>query len=249
MSETPRQRRRPSSSPRLRALRRLCLVLFGGAALVVAYQAVTWPPVSELAEKNPETSAFLERAARRLESEGRSRPTLRWVPLSAISREVQHAVIASEDMNFFTHGGFDWGELRVAAQETLQDGKRLRGASTLTQQLAKNLYLSPSRNPLRKLKEWLLTRQLESTLSKRRILELYLNVVELGDGVYGVENAARHYWGIPASALSRRQAVELAASLPAPRRWNPQSESKAYWRRVRSLEERVAGSGWIRRLL
>ncbi|MEM1245855.1 MAG: monofunctional biosynthetic peptidoglycan transglycosylase [Acidobacteriota bacterium] len=245
MPKTKRKRRRRRRSPPHR-FRRFAFLLGATLLVALAAQALTWPPVSELAQTDPHSTAFLERAAKRLAAEGRPRPELRWVPRSAIAVELQHAVVASEDMNFFSHSGFDWGEMRVAVEETLSDGKRLRGASTLTQQLAKNLYLSPSRNPLRKVKEVLLTRQIEAQLSKHRILEIYLNVVEFGDGIYGVENAARHYWGSSASSLSRQQAVELAASLPSPRRWNPASASKTYRSRVRSLEQRVAESEWLR---
>lgn len=249
----PRQRRRRAqrrsrrrSSPRRRGPRRVALAALVLAALVVAIEAARWPDVARLAGDAPTTTAFLERASERLAGEGRPAPSLRWVPRARISPALQHAVVASEDMNFFRHRGFDWGELRAAVTDTLEEGKRLRGASTITQQLAKNLWLSPSRNPWRKVRELLLTRELERKLGKHRILEIYLNVVEFGDGIYGAENAARHYWGISAAELTTRQAVELAAGLPAPRRWHPGSESARYAQRVRSLQERVERSDWIR---
>ena len=127
----------------------------------------------------------------------------------------------AEDINFFTHHGFDLGEIGKVVDAAMADGELQRGASTLTQQLAKNLWLSPSRNPLRKVKEAILTWQLERTLPKRRILELYLNVAEFGPGIFGAEAAARRYFGKPAAALDAAESAQLAASLPNPRRWHP----------------------------
>ena len=213
--------------------------------IVLVVEVLRWPDVASLAETNPQSTAFLERAAERLRREGRPTPEIAWVPRSAISRDLQQAVVVSEDIGFFSHDGFDFAEIKIVVEETLSEGKRLRGASTLTQQLAKNLWLSPSRNPLRKLKEVVLTRQLEASLSKQRILEIYLNVVEMGDGVYGAEAAARHYWGISATSLSPRQAAELAALLPSPRRWGPGSDSRAYRQRVEIVLERMAQAGWV----
>jgi monofunctional biosynthetic peptidoglycan transglycosylase len=145
-----------------------------------------------------------------------------------------------EDIGFFQHNGFAVDEIRTAMEQALR-GERLRGASTITQQLAKNLWLSPSRNPLRKLKEALLTWQLEHVLTKRRILELYLNVVEFGPGIYGAEAAARHYFAEPASMLTERQAAQLAAALPRPSDWHPGSERRGYLQHVTRIE------GWMER--
>jgi monofunctional biosynthetic peptidoglycan transglycosylase len=196
--------------------------------------AATWPDVAALARRNPGTTAFIERAR----SDG---ATIRWqwVPDSRISVHLKRAVVAAEDMEFFGHDGFSTTEIRAAVRDAMRDGTKLRGASTITQQLAKNLWLSPSRDPLRKLRETLLTRQLEEHLSKRRILEIYLNVVELGPGIYGAEAAARHYWAVPAGALSERQAAELAASLPRPATWNPGADSESYRRYVADIRRRM----------
>src|SRR6185369_6562907 len=147
--------------------------------------------------------------------------------------------------NFFSHRGFDYGEIRLALTETWDDGKPLRGASTLTQQLAKNLWLSPSRSPLRKIEETVLTWQLERALGKRRILELYLNVVEFGPGIYGVEAASRRYFGKPASALGDDEAAEMAASLPSPTTWHPGSSRPGYRRHVESIKRRVARAAFL----
>ena len=130
-------------------------------------------------------------------------------------------MLVAEDIDFFSHHGFAVEELKKAVQEAWEEGEMPRGASTLTQQLAKNLWLSPSRNPLRKLKEALLTRSLEKHLEKRRILELYLNVVEFAPGVYGAEAAAQRFFGKPAAELSRHEAAALAGGLPKPSSWHP----------------------------
>ncbi len=194
------------------------------------YEAATWPDVGRLARENPKTTAFIER----WRDQHPGRPVAwRWVPYGAISGDLKRAVLVGEDINFFSHHGFDTGQIKQAIEEAWEEKEAPRGASTLTQQLAKNLWLSPSRNPFRKLKEAVLTRQLEAKLGKRRILELYLNVVEFGPGVFGAEAAARTYYAEPASVLSPEEAAGLAAGLPKPSRWHPGSASRAYARRVR----------------
>jgi monofunctional biosynthetic peptidoglycan transglycosylase len=169
------------------------------------------------------------------------------VPYGRISTDLKHAVIAAEDLDFFSHNGFDWDEMESATAAARQEGKPLRGASTITQQLAKNLWLSPSRNPWRKLKEALLTRQLEHRLGKRRILELYLNVAEFGPAVFGAEAAAGRYFGKTAAHLSGREAAELAAGLSRPSRWHPGVATRGYLRQVAIIERRVAKTAWVRR--
>ena len=149
-------------------------------------------------------------------------------------------MLVGEDINFFSHRGFDLGEIRLAVTKAIEDGAPPRGASTITQQLAKNLWLSPSRNPLRKLEEAVLTWQLERTLSKRRIFELYLNVVEFGPGIYGVEASSRRYFGKSVSEVSDDEAAELAASLPSPTTWHPGSSRPGYRRHVESIKRRMA---------
>ena len=168
-----------------------------------------------------------------------------WVPYAAIAPSVKRAVLVAEDINFFSHRGFDLGEIRIAVTRALEDGEAPRGASTITQQLAKNLWLSPSRNPLRKLEEAVLTWQLERTLPKRRILELYLNVVEIGPGVYGVEAAGRRYFAKPASEVTDAEAAELAASLPSPATWHPGSTRPGYRRHVESIKRRMAKATFL----
>jgi len=144
-----------------------------------------------------------------------------WMPLSRISRELQRAVIVAEDATFYHHHGFDWEGMRGAATRNWDRGELRRGGSTITQQLAKNLYLSPEKNLLRKIHEAAITRALEERLTKKRILELYLNVVEWGKGVYGAEAAAQHHFGKSAQDLGPEEAALLAAILPSPRRYDP----------------------------
>ncbi len=169
----------------------------------------------------PTTAVHMER---RVEAWIRHKPyrlRYQFVPLSQISPDMQHAVIAAEDERFFQHHGFDWHAIELAAEEDEKGGHRLRGGSTITQQLVKNLLLGTSRSYLRKGAEFTLVPVAEFVLGKQRILELYLNEVELGPGIYGVEAASRAYYGIPARKLNREQAARLAAVLPLPLKRRP----------------------------
>ena len=144
-----------------------------------------------------------------------------FIPLSQISPDLQHAVVAAEDARFYQHHGFDWHEIQIAAEDDLEDGRR-RGASTITQQLVKNLFFGTGRSILRKGAEFTLVPVAELVLGKRRILEIYLNVVEWGPGIYGAESASRAYDGTAARNISRQQAARLAAILPAPLKRRPE---------------------------
>jgi monofunctional glycosyltransferase len=211
------------------------------------WEGLTWPDFERLAQENPRSTAFLdhwERAARKTGKPAKAA----WqpVPYSRISNELKHAVIVAEDIDFFSHRGFAWDEMKKAVDQAREEGKPLRGASTISQQLVKNLWLSPSRNPWRKVKEALLTRDLEANLSKRRILELYLNVVELGPGVYGAEAASRRYFGHSAANLSRQEAAALAASLTRPTTWHPGVTSRGYQRRIALILRRMERAAWVR---
>jgi monofunctional biosynthetic peptidoglycan transglycosylase len=168
------------------------------------------------------------------------------VPAASIDEDLKLAVLVAEDIEFFRHQGFSTSELRSSLEQAWERGRAPRGASTLTQQLAKNLWLDPSRNPLRKAKEALLTRQLERELSKGRILELYLNVVEFGPGVWGAEAAARRYFGRPAATLDERQAAELAAGLPRPSTWHPGVTTAGYRKAVDRVLGRMGRAAWLR---
>jgi monofunctional biosynthetic peptidoglycan transglycosylase len=154
-------------------------------------------------------------------------------------------VLVAEDINFFSHKGFELTEIRNVLEQALEEGELRRGASTITQQLARNLWLSPSRNPIRKVKEAVLTWQLERKLDKRRILELYLNVAEFGRGIYGGGAASRRYFGKPASDLGPEEAAQLAASLPSPTAWHPGSRSRAYAEQTARILRRMARADFL----
>jgi monofunctional biosynthetic peptidoglycan transglycosylase len=213
------------------------------AAVAAVWVVLTWPGVAALADENPETTAFMDAARARGDD-----VAWRWVAYDRISLEAKKAVVAAEDMSFFSHNGFDTHELRIAARDAVQ-GKRVRGASTITQQVAKNLWLSPSRSPLRKLRELVLTRQLEEHLSKRRILEIYLNVAQFGPDVYGIESASRRYFGVRAGELDADQAAQLAAGLPRPSSWHPGVSSRGYATAVSRIQARVERCDWLDKLL
>ncbi len=162
-----------------------------------------------------------------------------FVPLDRIPLELQHAVIAAEDSAFYQHRGIDWAEIRLVADE-IRGGGRVRGASTISQQLVKNLFLTTHRSLVRKVFEFTLVPIAELILEKPRILELYLNVIEWGPGVYGVQEASDHHYGVPASQLSRDQATRLAACIPSPRIWKPQRQD----RYSREILKRMENRGW-----
>ena len=174
--------------------------------------------------------------AREAHTEGRTlRHEQRWVPYARISQHLKRAVIVAEDSAFWEHEGIDLEQIRESMEINLELGRAARGASTITQQLAKNLYLSPSRNPIRKLRELIIARRMEAALSKARILEIYLNVIEWGDGVWGAEAAARRYFGIRASALSPSQAALLAGAIINPRVYSPAKPNARLLRRQRII--------------
>jgi monofunctional biosynthetic peptidoglycan transglycosylase len=214
----------------------------------LAVQAITWPDVRRLKLEMPETTAFIERGRSARRHAGQDEP-IAWqvVPRAQIARSVQLAVLAGEDDAFFEHDGFSRAQVREAIEEAWEEKRAPRGASTITQQLAKNLWLSPSRNPLRKVKEAMLTWQLERELEKARILELYLNVAEFGDGIYGVEAASRRYYGKSAAQLDDGEAAELAASLPRPKTWHPGVTSRGYRARVAMILSRMQRWPWMLR--
>lgn len=212
------------------------------ALLVFAgWQWATWPDVAALARGgDPGGSAFIDAYRARMRAERKDDTVRRiWVSSEAISPHLKRAVLVAEDINFFSHSGFALDEIESALARAIEVGKAPRGASTITQQLVKNLWLSPSRSPWRKMKEAILTVQAERVLGKRRILELYLNLVELGPGLYGAEAAARRYFGESAADLDEREAAMLAASLPRPSSWHPGSSSRGYARAVERILERM----------
>jgi monofunctional biosynthetic peptidoglycan transglycosylase len=202
-------------------IRKGAIILAAAFCLHLAFYLV-YPDISRMQKERPAKTAFMEYRERQWEKAGlHKRLRQEWVPLSAISPYVVKAVIIAEDDKFWSHEGFDFEAIQKALEKDLKKRRLKAGGSTISQQLAKNLFLTPARNPIRKIKEAILTWRLERSLTKRRIIEIYLNVVEWGDGVFGIEAAARHYYGKSAASLSAREAASLAAVLPSPLRYNP----------------------------
>lgn len=227
----------------LRAITRalgLLLLLF------TLYQAWFFGHVLWWREQDPATTSFMRiRLAELHEQDRTARLEHRWVPYERISPHLARAVVAAEDDRFMDHSGFDWTGIQRAIERNRARGSRAAGGSTISQQLAKNLFLSPSRSYLRKAQEAVITVMLETTWSKRRILEVYLNVVEWGDGVFGAEAAARHHYGLPADRLGPGEATRLAVMLPNPRRYadsfGPQLATSAERVRARMVHTRIPG--------
>lgn len=197
------------------------------------------PDIGALAKTNPASTAFMRLTEERWASQGkRAKITRLWSPLNRISPYLVSAVVIAEDDRFFEHEGFDYKAIMEAIERDIKERRAKLGASTISQQLVKNLWLSPSKNPLRKAREAILTWRMERELSKRRILEIYLNVVEWGDGIFGAEAAARHYFGKGAADLTSEEAARLAVVLPAPRRYDPTSDTRfitARWTAIHDI--------------
>jgi monofunctional glycosyltransferase len=239
---------RRSRGPRQVTLRRSRWRMIGrgllGAAGIgfgcLAYTYVMLPDVRPLRTTNPETTAFIELRSREAVANGQSPHRVQqWVGYGRISAELKRAVLVAEDDAFWQHEGIDLVQLQQSVEIDWARGAVVRGASTITQQLAKNLYLSPSKNPLRKLRELIIARRLEAELSKRRILELYLNVIEWGDGVYGAEAAARACCHTSASNVTAPQAALLAGAIVNPRVLNPARPSPRLVRRQQLILQRM----------
>lgn len=199
-------------------------VLLPAAALFWMFQ----PDVRWLNSENPQTTPFVERRKVSYQVIFAPVPVQRWIPLNAISPHLQQAVILAEDQRFFHHRGLDWKALKKSLVLSLREGSIVAGGSTLTQQLAKNLFLSPARTWLRKIREARIAMAMERSLRKDRILELYLNVAEWGPGIYGIEAASRIYFGKPAIALTVSESVQLASTLPNPALFSPLDRESVY---------------------
>jgi len=197
----------------------LCLSLFIVFFFLIAYYSV-YPDIGRLKKENPKKTSFIEYREKEWKEKGKKVTVQKiWVPLSQISPYLVKAVIIAEDDKFWSHHGFDLDAIQKALERDIQKGTFKFGGSTISQQLAKNLFLTPSKNPLRKLKEAILTWRIERNLSKRRILELYLNVIEWGEGIFGIEAASLRYYGKPSLFISPEEAARLAAVLPNPRKY------------------------------
>jgi monofunctional biosynthetic peptidoglycan transglycosylase len=200
-------------------------ILFLTAGLLIVFSGYIWltlPDVSDLKTKNPETTSLIRQ--RRAEA-GSKNPGasagLRWVAFDQIPSLLKRCILVSEDASFYDHKGIDYAELKASLKQDLKEGRLSRGGSTITQQLAKNLYLSTSKSFVRKLREFLIARRLEKALSKNRIFHIYLNVIEWGPGVYGIQAAARHWFGKDVSDLTLEEMVRLTAIIPRPLRSDP----------------------------
>ena len=191
-------------------------------------------------DHNPQMTAFMQSSLERLRAK-KPEAKLRhaWVPYERISAHLKRAVIAAEDSRFIEHEGFDWEAIEKAIEKNRRKGRVVAGASTISQQLAKNLFLSADRTPWRKGQEAIITVMIEQVMSKRRILEVYLNVIEWGDGVFGAEAAARYHFGVPAAQLSPEQAARLAAMVPSPRRYGPGHNTAYLQRRTATILARM----------
>ena len=217
-------------------------------ALCVAIAVVRVGPIDVrgLASRPPARSAMmLEREREAREQKRYYQESWHWVPLERISATLRRAVLVAEDDKFFTHDGLDWDEIRISAQRNLRAHKIVRGGSTITQQLAKNLWLGSSRTPWRKFEELILAMRLERDLSKRRILELYLNTIEWGEGIYGVDAAARYWFGTGAASLDANQSIRLAAVIINPRVFSPVTPSDRIENRIKMIAERLRRRGAI----
>jgi len=206
----------------------------------VAYLYLSLPDVRPLRTSNPSETAFMRLREREAHAQGKPvTRDQRWVPYSRISASLKKAVIVTEDGAFWQHEGVDYEQLRDAMETDWERGEFARGASTITQQLAKNLYLNPDKNPLRKIKELLIARRLEVELSKQRILELYLNVIEWGDGVWGAEAASRRYFHRAAADLAPSEAALLAAAIANPHVMDPGHPTARLRRRQQMIMRRM----------
>lgn len=192
------------------------------------------------ADHNPETTAFMRARLEYLrEDDPKARLAQQWVPYRRISGHLKRAIIVAEDGKFLSHNGFDWDAIQKAHEKNLREGAIVSGASTISQQLAKNLFLSGDRTWWRKAQEAAITVMMETILTKRRIFEIYLNVIEWGDGVFGAEAASRHHFGTTAATLTPEQAARLAAMVPSPRRYGPGSETAYLQRRTEIILRRM----------
>jgi monofunctional biosynthetic peptidoglycan transglycosylase len=229
-------------SPAGRYIGRAALGAAGVAFGCCAYVYLTLPDVRALATANPSTTAFIMLRAEQARDKGQKpRRVQRWVGYRHVSSDLKRAVLVAEDDAFFQHEGVDFEQLQESIEIDWARGRFARGASTITQQLAKNLYLSPSKNPLRKLRELIIARRLEAELKKARILEIYLNVIEWGDGVYGVEAAAQTYFHRPASTLGPSESALLAGAIVDPRLLNPAHPTSRLIRRQQLILKRMGG--------
>jgi len=215
----------------------------------VAWDLSHLPQIGDLKKRNPESTALMEQRIAEARAKGKSfRPAHTFVPYGAISPHLTHAVLVAEDGGFFQHSGVDYEELTEAFKADWKKKRWARGASTITMQLAKNLYLSNRKTLTRKFSEFIIARRMDEQLSKTRILELYLNYIEWGDGIFGCEAASRAYFNVAASDLTPEQAIRLAAIIVNPRRWRPFTDSKRIANRRKWIAGRLLAARYLSEL-
>ena len=223
-----------------RALRFFAWLAVAAAAIFLAIQLSFVARVWWWRDHNPGNTAFMEASLTRMRAEGRDAYLQQaWVPYERMSNHLKRAIVVAEDSHFIDHEGFDWEAIDKAIEKNRQKGKVVAGASTISQQLAKNLFLSPSRTPWRKGQEALITVMIENVMSKRRILEIYLNVIEWGDGVFGAEAAARHYFGTSVASLGPEASARLAAMVPNPRFYDRNRNTRWLMRKTQIILARM----------
>lgn len=221
-------------------IRRVIIMFF---MLLIAYQLWIFAHVCWWIKFNPATSSFMEnRLSVMQDADPDAKLQHQWVPYTKISNNLKRALIAAEDANFVDHEGFDWEGIQKAYQKDLKKGKIVAGGSTISQQLAKNLFLSGSRSPLRKIEETAITLMMEAVMDKQRILEIYLNVIEWGNGVFGAQAAAAHYYHTNAAQLSVSQAAKLAAMIPDPRYYDTHRDARGLQRKTGIILARMNDS-------
>jgi monofunctional glycosyltransferase len=217
-----------------------CRLLAALFAVLLLYQAWIAVHIWWWVDHNPSTSSFMrDRLEAMQDKNPKAELKHRWVPYKGISNNLKRAIVAAEDAKFVDHEGFDWEGIQEAYKKNLKKGRIVAGGSTISQQLAKNLFLSTRRTPWRKAEEALITVMLEQIMDKRRIFEIYLNVIEWGNGIFGAEAAAQHYFSISAAQLSPEQASKLAAMVPNPRYYDTHREAKGLLRKTSIILDRM----------
>jgi monofunctional biosynthetic peptidoglycan transglycosylase len=225
----------------MKTLRKLLLwLILGAVVIVLGMQLYFFVQIWWWVDHNPESTSFMRRQSAVLRAKNpKFKLQHKWVPYNRISNNLKRAIIVSEDATFIEHDGVDWEAVQLAYEKNSKKGKVVAGGSTITQQLAKNLFLSGERSYLRKAQEFIITYMLEYLMDKERIFEIYLNVVEWGNGVFGAEAAAEHYYGISAAGLNAAQAARLAVMLPKPRYFDTHRGSAYLERRTELILRRM----------
>jgi monofunctional biosynthetic peptidoglycan transglycosylase len=231
--------------------RRITLITLAAILLYGLYVLAGLPARSEaraLAHRNPDkTGVMRQREEEAKRAKRKPRRVQTWVPISRVSRNLIHAAVTAEDPKFFGHEGVDWDAIKESLEKDVRERRFARGGSTITMQVAKNVFFDTRKSLTRKIREFVVTYWLEQELSKKRILEIYLNVIEWGDGIYGCEAAAERYYGKSAADLSEAEAAGLAAMIPSPRRINPLTNPARHARAQRRILWLMARAGYVKR--